>query len=278
MGFLLRGMLIGLLFGLLVGAVGALTVQRAWGFGVKAGLLTGLGSSVADCFYACVGAFGLTLISDFLLKWQAVIAALGGCAHFADGVQVSVLSSGGTAARGRLSGRNQAVSHLLRHRYHQPSGYSHLPLCLFLLWHRRCAESLGGLFSGGGCILRHLLLVGNPYRPDPLGAAQGRKTVTFHYESNLRCGVVPIWRNRVLTAAPLPHFLKAVTTHETAFCLTDLSPGDSAGPCGLRTKRPAREYLPYDLFGGKRVPRGSAGTYPLASGQQRDIPYSQPTA
>ena len=66
MGFLLRGMLIGLLFGLPVGAVGALTVQRAWGFGVKAGLLTGLGSSVADCFYACMGAFGLTLILSLI--------------------------------------------------------------------------------------------------------------------------------------------------------------------------------------------------------------------
>ena len=69
---------IGLLFGLPVGAVGALTVQRTWRLGVKAGLLTGLGSSVADCFYACVGAFGLTLISDFLLRWQGIITALGG--------------------------------------------------------------------------------------------------------------------------------------------------------------------------------------------------------
>ncbi len=78
MAYLLRGMLIGLLFGLPVGAVGALTVQRTWSLGVKAGLLTGLGSSVADCSYACVGAFGLTLISDVLLRFQGAIAALGG--------------------------------------------------------------------------------------------------------------------------------------------------------------------------------------------------------
>lgn len=78
MEYLLKGILIGLLFGLPVGAVGALTVQRTWRLGVKAGLLTGLGSSVADCFYACVGAFGLTLISDFLLRWQGIITALGG--------------------------------------------------------------------------------------------------------------------------------------------------------------------------------------------------------
>lgn len=67
MEYLLRGIMIGLIFGLPVGAIGALTVQRTWSLGVKAGLLTGLGSSVADCSYACVGTFGLTFISDFLL-------------------------------------------------------------------------------------------------------------------------------------------------------------------------------------------------------------------
>ena len=78
MDYLLRGILIGLVFGIPVGAIGALTVQRTWGRGIKYGLLTGLGSSVADCFYACVGAFGMTLISDFLLRWQGIITALGG--------------------------------------------------------------------------------------------------------------------------------------------------------------------------------------------------------
>lgn len=78
MDYLLRGILIGLLFGLPVGAVGTMTVQRTWKVGIKAGLFTGLGSSVADCFYAVVGVFGLTLISDFLLKYQAVINIFGG--------------------------------------------------------------------------------------------------------------------------------------------------------------------------------------------------------
>ena len=50
--FFLRGMLIGLLFGIPAGAVGAMTVQRTWNYGIKAGLLNGLGSSVADCIYA----------------------------------------------------------------------------------------------------------------------------------------------------------------------------------------------------------------------------------
>lgn len=78
MDYLLRGVLIGLLFGLPVGAVGTMTVQRTWNSGIKSGLFTGLGASVADCFYASAGVFGLTLISDLLLKYQVIINILGG--------------------------------------------------------------------------------------------------------------------------------------------------------------------------------------------------------
>lgn len=46
--FFFRGVLIGLLFGVPAGAAGAMTVQRTWNYGIKAGFLTGMGSSVAD--------------------------------------------------------------------------------------------------------------------------------------------------------------------------------------------------------------------------------------
>lgn len=75
---LFKGILIGLMFGVPIGAVGAMTVQRTLERGFGAGLLTGLGSSVADCLYACVGVFGLTFISDFLLKYQTIITIIGG--------------------------------------------------------------------------------------------------------------------------------------------------------------------------------------------------------
>lgn len=88
--YLIKGILIGLLFGLPVGAVGTMTVQRSWSFGFRAGLLTGLGSSVADCLYALVGAFGLTLISDFLLQYQAVITVLGGILILFMGVRLLI--------------------------------------------------------------------------------------------------------------------------------------------------------------------------------------------
>ncbi len=73
----LTGILIGLIFGLPAGAVGVMTIQRTLRFGMKGGLITGLGSSAADCVYACIGAFGITLVSDFLLEYQLPISLIG---------------------------------------------------------------------------------------------------------------------------------------------------------------------------------------------------------
>ncbi len=76
--YLIRGLLIGLIFGVPAGAIGALTIQRTLNSGFSAGLVTGLGSSAADLLYACVGIFGLTLVSGFLTEYQRPVSLLGG--------------------------------------------------------------------------------------------------------------------------------------------------------------------------------------------------------
>lgn len=76
--FLVQGLLVGLVFGVPAGAIGALTIQRTLSRGFWAGLFTGLGSSAADVLYACVGIFGVTVMSDFLLAHQSVISLVGG--------------------------------------------------------------------------------------------------------------------------------------------------------------------------------------------------------
>lgn len=86
--FLLKGIGIGLLFGMPIGAVGAMTVRRTLNYGPGAGFLTGFGSSAADCLYACVGAFGLRFISDFLILYQVPISLLGGCLLIGMGVRM----------------------------------------------------------------------------------------------------------------------------------------------------------------------------------------------
>ena len=84
--YLIRGLLIGLIFGVPAGAIGALTIQRTLNSGFTAGLMTGLGSSAADLLYACVGVFGITLVSDFLTRSQRPISLLGGLLIVALGV------------------------------------------------------------------------------------------------------------------------------------------------------------------------------------------------
>lgn len=76
--FLLKGVLIGILFGIPAGAVGVLTTQRILAYGSKAGIISGMGSSVADCLYAAIGVFGLTFVSDILIKNQLLIFIMGG--------------------------------------------------------------------------------------------------------------------------------------------------------------------------------------------------------
>ncbi len=62
----------------LVGAVGTMTAGRTLNHGFGAGIITGLGSSAADCVYVANGAFGLTMISEFLLKYETVVHLFGG--------------------------------------------------------------------------------------------------------------------------------------------------------------------------------------------------------
>ena len=84
--YLLKGILIGIIFGVPAGAVGALCVQRTLQSGMKSGIVTGLGSSAADCFYAVVGAFGITVISDFLTRYKVPINIIGGLLILAMGI------------------------------------------------------------------------------------------------------------------------------------------------------------------------------------------------
>ncbi len=88
--YFIKGIFIGLFFGIPIGAVGTMTVHRTIRYGFKAGLMTGLGSSTADCFYACIGVFGLTFISDFLLKHQMIIHLIGSSLILAMGIQLFI--------------------------------------------------------------------------------------------------------------------------------------------------------------------------------------------
>ena len=85
--YFLKGLLIGIVFGVPAGVVGVLSIQRGMSQGPAAGFITGMGSSVADLFYAGVGVFGITVISDFLIKHQHIICMAGCLLVIAIGIQ-----------------------------------------------------------------------------------------------------------------------------------------------------------------------------------------------
>jgi len=104
MSLLMKGILIGILFGLPVGAVGAMTIQRTLSFGFLSGVLSGFGSSAADCLYACACAFGLSVVSDFLLLHQTIINTLGGSLILFIGIKLIVKCDRSATPKNRIAG------------------------------------------------------------------------------------------------------------------------------------------------------------------------------
>lgn len=83
-----RGLVIGLIIGMPMGPVGALVIQRVLINGKKVGLISGLGSTVADMVYAIIAAFGVTFISNLLTENKRIIQIAGGAVVFMIGIRI----------------------------------------------------------------------------------------------------------------------------------------------------------------------------------------------
>ncbi len=78
LGFYIRGLLIGLSIAATVGPMSILCIQRTLAKGQLYGFISGLGIATADAVYGSIAAFGLTLITNFLLHEQIWIRLIGG--------------------------------------------------------------------------------------------------------------------------------------------------------------------------------------------------------
>jgi threonine/homoserine/homoserine lactone efflux protein len=79
---LVKGIILGFAVAAPVGPVNLLCMRRTLVFGKKAGLVSGLGSALADTFFAIVAAFGFTAISHFLAHYKTHIHVFGGVILF----------------------------------------------------------------------------------------------------------------------------------------------------------------------------------------------------
>src|SRR5947207_4814304 len=78
MAFLAKGLAIGFCIAAPVGPIGVLCIRRSLAEGMVIGLATGLGAATADAAYGAVAAFGLTVISDFLVGQKFWLSLVGG--------------------------------------------------------------------------------------------------------------------------------------------------------------------------------------------------------
>jgi len=75
---IVRGFLLGFAIAAPVGPIGLLCIQRTLSGGPLVGLASGLGAATADAVYGTVAAFGLTVVSGFLIEQQFFLALVGG--------------------------------------------------------------------------------------------------------------------------------------------------------------------------------------------------------
>lgn len=87
-----NGAIIGFLLAAPVGPVGVLCAQRSLTHGRMAGLISGLGAALADTFFGLVAAFGLSVISDFIIDHQDWVRCVGGAALI--GLSIKLVISG----------------------------------------------------------------------------------------------------------------------------------------------------------------------------------------
>jgi len=76
--FFIKGVILGFSIAAPVGPIGVLCIRRTLSNGLLNGFLSGLGTATADAIYGCIAAFGLTVVSTFLINSQFYLHLIGG--------------------------------------------------------------------------------------------------------------------------------------------------------------------------------------------------------
>jgi threonine/homoserine/homoserine lactone efflux protein len=104
LSFFIRGLLIGLSIAATVGPMSFLCIQRTLYRGHLYGLVSGLGIATADGVYGSIAAFGLTLISNFLVSEQTWIRLIGGLFLIYLGIKTMISRPAERAASAKNNG------------------------------------------------------------------------------------------------------------------------------------------------------------------------------
>src|SRR5512133_694932 len=98
---LLKGLIIGFSIAAPVGQIGVLCIRRTLIDGRAAGFVSGLGAASADAVYGSIAAFGLTVVSSFLVSQQSWFRLAGGIFLCYLGVRIFRSAAASIEATGR---------------------------------------------------------------------------------------------------------------------------------------------------------------------------------
>src|SRR5258708_12473188 len=104
LSFFVRGLLIGFSIAATVGPMCILCMQRTLYKGQIYGLVSGLGIATADAVYGSIAAFGLTLITNFLVNQQGWVRLIGGLFLFYLGLKTVITKPAERAATAKANG------------------------------------------------------------------------------------------------------------------------------------------------------------------------------
>ena len=88
--FFLKAILIGLTASIPLGPLGIMCIQNTLSKGRWSGFAVGLGSSVADTFYASIALLSVSFISDFLDRNSSLVMVVGGAVVLLIGLQIAL--------------------------------------------------------------------------------------------------------------------------------------------------------------------------------------------
>lgn len=76
--FLLKGIITGFGMAVPIGPIGIICIRKTLYHGKAQGQVVGIGAAIADLFYSCIAAFGISFISNFIAREHVWIRVVGG--------------------------------------------------------------------------------------------------------------------------------------------------------------------------------------------------------
>ena len=95
----IQGIIIGLTLAVPIGPISLLCIQRTIADGRLHGIISGLGVSTADSFYAAITVLGLTVISSLIIAHQYLFRSLAGIILILIGIRVFMLVPSGVSQK-----------------------------------------------------------------------------------------------------------------------------------------------------------------------------------